>query len=94
MRKVGSREFKNRMGRYLSAIRNGQSLLITDRGKLVAKVSRPDAQEAGPEKSLNERLSELEAQGKIRLAKRPLKNFRAVASKGKSASQMLIEDRR
>ena len=32
MRKVGSREFKNRMGRYLSAVRNGQSLLITDRG--------------------------------------------------------------
>ncbi len=93
MRRIGSREFKNRMGRYLSAVRNGQSLLITDRGHPVAKLSPPDLEER-PEESLEDRLKELEAQGLIRLAKRPLKSFRAVASRGKPASQMLIEDRR
>jgi antitoxin (DNA-binding transcriptional repressor) of toxin-antitoxin stability system len=31
MRKVGSREFKNRMGRYLSAVKRGQSILIYEK---------------------------------------------------------------
>ena len=93
MRRVGSREFKNRLGRYLSAVRKGQSLLITDRGRPVARVSPPD-REGRPEESLEDRLRELEAQGLIRLAKRPMRSFKAVASRGKPASQMLIEDRR
>ena len=57
MRKVGSREFKNRMGRYLSAVKRGQSILITDRGQPVAKVSPPEPEEAGVD-SLNNRLKE------------------------------------
>jgi len=93
MRRVGSREFKNRLGRYLSAVRKGQSLVITDRGRPVAKVSPPDREEL-PEESLEDRLRELEAQGLIRLAKRPMRRFKAVAARGKSASQMLIADRR
>jgi prevent-host-death family protein len=93
MHKVGSREFKNRLGRYLSAVRGGQSLLITDRGHPVAKVSPPDREDK-PEESLHDRLRELEAQGLIQLARRPLKSFRPVISRGKPASQMLIEDRR
>ena len=93
MHKVGSREFKNRLGRYLSVVRQGQSLLITDRGHPVAKVSPPDREE-NPEQSLHDRLQELEAQGLVRRARRPLKNFRAVPSRGKPASRMLLEDRR
>jgi prevent-host-death family protein len=93
MRKVGSREFKNRMGRYLSAVKRGQSILITDRGQPVAKVSPPEPEEAGMD-SLNNRLKELESEGLIRLAKRPISCFKAIPSRGKSASQMLIEDRR
>jgi prevent-host-death family protein len=93
MRRIGSREFKNRLGRYLAVVRQGQSLLVTDRGQPVALVS-PPGQEARPEESLSERLRELEAKGLIRLAKRPMKSFKGVASRGKSASQMLIEDRR
>jgi prevent-host-death family protein len=93
MRKVGSREFKNRLGRYLSAVRRGQSLLITDRGQPVAKVSPPEENEAGVQ-SLGDRLKELESRGLIRLGKRPMKRFRPVPSRGKSASEMLLEDRR
>ena len=93
MRKVGSREFKNRLGQYLAAVRKGQSLLITDRGKPVAKLSPPDA-EGDPVDSLEARLKELEAQGFIRLPKRPMRSFKAVRSRGKLASEMIIEDRR
>jgi prevent-host-death family protein len=93
MHKVGSREFKNRMGRYLLAVRKGQSLLITDRGEPVAKVSPPDAPEAA-EESLETLLRRLEEQGLIRLAKRPMRKVRPVPSRGKSAARMVIEDRR
>jgi prevent-host-death family protein len=92
MQKVGTREFKNRIGRYLRAVRKGQSLLITARGRPVAKVSPPD--EDQPVDPIEERLRELEAQGLIRRAKGRIGNFRAVPSQGKPASQMLIEDRR
>jgi prevent-host-death family protein len=93
MRRIGSREFKNRLGRYLLAVQRGQSLLITDRGRPVAKVRPPDRQEHA-EESLYDRLRELEEQGLIRLAKGPMRRFKAVASRGKPASQMLIVDRR
>ncbi|HKM68405.1 MAG TPA: type II toxin-antitoxin system prevent-host-death family antitoxin [Candidatus Acidoferrum sp.] len=93
MRKVGSREFKNRFGRYLAAVKKGHSILITDRGRPVAKVSPPDAEET-PTDSIQARLRELEAQGLIRLAKLPLGPFKAVRTRGKLASEILLEDRR
>ena len=64
MQRVGSREFKNRLGRYLRAIRKGQTLLITDRGKPVARVSPPD-QNGDSELTFSELLKKLEAEGKM-----------------------------
>jgi prevent-host-death family protein len=93
MRRIGSREFKNRLGRYLLAVRKGQTLLITDRGKPVAKVSPLD-QVGDSELTITDVLKKLEAEGKIRLPKRPLGRFRPVKIKGKSASQTILEDRR
>jgi prevent-host-death family protein len=93
MQRVGSREFKNRMGRYMRAVRKGQTLLLTDRGKPVAKVSPPD-DAARPEASLMDVLRKLEAEGSIRLGTRPLRKFRPIKVKGKPVSQTIIEDRR
>jgi prevent-host-death family protein len=93
MERVGSREFKNRMGRYMKAIRNGQSLVLTARGKAVAKVIPPDPEPATAPQ-LMDVLRKLEVEGKIRLGKRPLGRFRAVKINGKPASQTLLEDRR
>lgn len=93
MRKVGSREFKNRMGRYLQAVRKGQTLIITDRGKAVAEVAPASKGEAAAS-TVNEKLRELDARGLIRLATKPFPKFRPVKSKGKPASHIIIEDRR
>ena len=93
MQRVGSREFKNRMGRYLRAVRNGQTLIITDRDRPVAKLSPPDKVEQS-ESAIENRLRELENHGLIRLGKGPLPKFRPVRSLGKPASRMIIEDRR
>jgi prevent-host-death family protein len=93
MQSVGSREFKNRLGRYLLAVRQGKTLLITDRGKPVAKVCPPE-QDGASESSVDDILKRLDAEGKIRLAKRPVGKFKAVPSRGKSASRIIIEDRK
>jgi prevent-host-death family protein len=92
MQRVGSREFKNRFGRYLRAVRNGQTLLVTVRGQPFAKVSPPE-HDSDSQLTFSEVLKKLEAEGKIRLAKRPLGRFRPVKIKGKPASQTILEDR-
>jgi len=76
MQRVGTRECKNRLSRYLRAVRAGQTLVITARGKAVAKLSP-----TGEEQS--------EARGFIRLGRGRLSKFRAVKSRGKSASEMI-----
>jgi prevent-host-death family protein len=93
MRTVGSRELKNRLGRYLGIVRKGESILITDRGKPVAKLVSAEENASGPG-TVDEILRALEAEGHLRLASRPLRKIKPVPSSGKSASQMIIEDRR
>ncbi|MFQ5694587.1 MAG: type II toxin-antitoxin system Phd/YefM family antitoxin [Terriglobia bacterium] len=93
MTKVGSREFKNRLGRYLRRVRQGETVVITDRGKPVARVERVE-RSAGRPMTLEERLRELAAQGHIRLARnRKPDRFKPVPSRGKPASQIIIDDR-
>jgi prevent-host-death family protein len=92
MKTVGSREFKNRMGQYMRAVRRGQTLLVTDRGKAIAKVS-PVSEADRSDNDLSEILKRLESEGKIRLGTRPMKPFRGVPGRGKLASEMIIEDR-
>ena len=96
MRTVGSRELKNRLGRYLRMVGKGESLILTNRGKAVAKVvpiSRVDAEEP---KTVEDVLDQLERQGLLRRAKDSFKNrkFTPVVTNGKPASQMIIEDRK
>lgn len=93
MNTVGSRELKNRLGRYLRAVRQGKTLIITDRGKAVAKLSPPDDHpESVP--TMDEILKNLEADGLIRIGKKPFAKFKAIPTRGKLASEMIIEDRR
>lgn len=92
MKKVGAREFKNRQSHYLKRVRKGEALLVTDRGKPVAKVLPVTLWDS---LTLDEKLEELERQGHLRRARgRRLPPFEPLPSKGKPASQIIIEDRR
>lgn len=87
---VGARELKTRLGGYLQKVRQGRTLVITDRGAPVAEL-RPLAG-PGPEEAA---LARLRATGAVtRLENRPLAPFRPVRSHGPSASDAVIEDRR
>ena len=41
MRAVGIRELKNRLSEYLRMVRQGEDILITDRGEVVAELRQP-----------------------------------------------------
>lgn len=41
MRAVGVREFKTHLSQHLRAVRAGETLLVTDRGEVVAEVRPP-----------------------------------------------------
>lgn len=41
MKAVGVRELKNRLSEYLRLVREGQDILVTDRGQVIAELRRP-----------------------------------------------------
>jgi prevent-host-death family protein len=92
MRTVGSRELKNRLGRYLGLVGKGETIIVTDRGKPVARLLPPELeQEKG--KSVSDVLKQLEAEGHLRLGTQPFKRFKPLPTRGKPASKMILEDR-
>jgi prevent-host-death family protein len=57
---VGIRALRNALSRYLAAVRDGQELVVTDRGRPVARIV--------PATGGLDRLAELVAEGKVRPA--------------------------
>lgn len=43
MKAVGVRELKNRLSEYLRAVKQGEQILITDRGQVIAELRQPSA---------------------------------------------------
>jgi prevent-host-death family protein len=87
---VGARELKTRLGTYLRRVRNGQRILVTDRGTPVAELRGL----RGDGESLEGRLERLEAAGLVsRPSRRALVPFRRVRSRGASAARAVVEDR-
>jgi antitoxin (DNA-binding transcriptional repressor) of toxin-antitoxin stability system len=41
MKTVGVRELKNRLSEYIRRVRSGDSVLVTDRGEVVAELAAP-----------------------------------------------------
>jgi len=47
MKTVGVRELKNRLSHYLRLVREGERVLVTERGEVIAEVRATSAAEAG-----------------------------------------------
>lgn len=86
---VGVRELKTRLGGYLQQVRQGRTLVITDRGEPVAELKplrRGDSEDAA--------LDQLRALGVItRTENRALAPVRALRGRGPSVSAAIVEDR-
>ena len=66
MRAAGVREVKNKLSEYLRIVAEGETVLVTDRGRVVAQLAPPPIH-APPALSEDEALRRLAAAGKVRL---------------------------
>jgi len=87
---VGARELKTRLGAYLEQVRQGRTLVITDRGQPVAELKPlhgPPGEDA--------HLVRLKALGTVtRLEPRPLAPFRPIRARdGRLVSDAIVADR-
>lgn len=86
--RVGARELKTRLGGYLQQVRQGRTLLITDRGEPVAEL-RP-LRTAGEGRIFEQ----LKALGAVtQLENRALPPFRAVRGHGPTVAEAIVDDR-
>lgn len=62
---MGLRELKNRLSEYVRWVRAGETILVTDRGEVVAELRRPG--QAPADADVEPGLLELASQGLLRL---------------------------
>lgn len=92
MQKVTISTLKNRLSAYLKKVRAGQTILILDRDKPIARIER-----VGDGSLPDDRLAELERAGLLKRASRPvsIEMLRAPAPvSGESVVDALLEERR
>ena len=65
MKKVGLRELKNRLSKYVRDVRAGRGILVTDRGQVVAELRPPGSGRARMDNTAD--LSELVRRGALTL---------------------------
>jgi len=65
MKSVGLRELKNRLSEYIREVRSGETVLVTDRGDVVAELVPPG--QRLDDRSLPSGLSELAKKGQLTL---------------------------
>ena len=96
MESVGVRELKDRLGYYLRAVRQGETIVVTARGKPLARlvpVSSPGKATLPPE--LEERMWKLAAAGHLTWSSEPfqLPEPAAVNKGPRLLSDLVVEDR-
>ncbi len=89
---AGVKELKNNLSRYLTRVKSGEEVLITDRGKIFARIVKEDSHN----KSIRVALAPLITRGLIKLPSREInkRNLSPIQIPGKPVSEMVLEDRR
>ena len=89
---AGIKDLKNQLSRYLTYVKGGEDVVITERGKVIARIVQEDSRKT----SLRQALLPLIEQGLITF---PIKKIDKdvpdpVEVPGRPVSEMAIEDRR
>ena len=89
---AGIKDVKNNLSRLLAQVKAGEEILITDRGRPVARIVK----ENQGDKSIREALGILVQKGLVALPIRsiPKERISAIEVPGKPVSEIVIEDRR
>ena len=92
MTSVGIKELKDRLSEYIAKVKQGEEVVVTERGRPVARI----VQEGSVAQRARDMLAPLVRSGLVRppQGRRVRRKHKAVKVSGKPASQMIIEDRR
>jgi antitoxin (DNA-binding transcriptional repressor) of toxin-antitoxin stability system len=94
MKVVGIRELKNRLSEYLRIVRNGEEVLVTDRGEAVAELRPPG--EPHTDRTCPPELIRLSRRGRVMLGAPNdaaiYPKLKRVAKEG-TAARLLAEER-
>ena len=89
---VGVRELKSRLTTYLRLVKAEQTVVVTERGRAIARIEPIHGTEVV---SLGAKLAALAARGLVRLpTAKPLRTIRAVKVTGPSMAATVTEGRR
>ncbi len=89
MTTVGVRQLKNRLSEFLRRVKNGEKVVVTERGRPVAVISSPAST------SSDERLEAMVRKGLADWAGgNPRGSLRPPRIKGKTIAEIVIEERR
>ena len=93
MSTVGVKELKDRLAQYLRRTKQGEQIVVTERGRPVAVIQPIES--AHPIRSRDAKLARLAAQGRVSLPTRAaLKRVRLVRVRGPRIAETVVEDRR
>ncbi len=70
MKTIGVRDLKARLSQVLRELQDGETVLVTDRGRVVGELRRPDGSTV-TESPRDRALARLASSGALRLAERP-----------------------
>ena len=89
---AGIKEFKNKVSHYLSFVKNGEDVLISERGKVIARVIKEEPHNT----SLRQVLHPLIMRGLVTVPKKELNKEipEPIKVPSKPISEMVIEGRR
>ena len=92
MIRTGIKDVKNNLSRLLAQVKAGEEILITERGRPVARIVKENRED----KSIRAALGPLVQRGLIALPSRSILKERisVVEVQGKPVSEMVTEDRR
>ncbi len=89
---AGIKELKNQLSRYIAIVKKGDDVLITERGRVIARV----VPEGSPRHALRQALQALVLKGQVLMPEREINREVPAPVKlpGKAVSEMVLEDRR
>jgi prevent-host-death family protein len=89
---AGIKELKNQLSRYIALVKKGDDVLITERGRIIARVVKENSRLS----SLRQALQLLVLKGQVIMPTREIKRDipKPVKLPGKAVSEIVLEDRR
>jgi antitoxin (DNA-binding transcriptional repressor) of toxin-antitoxin stability system len=92
MHTAGIKDIKNTLSRYLALVKSGEEIVVTERGRPIARIIR----ENGKTNEIRQALGPLIEKGLVAMPAQPINKEPppCIKAAGKSTAEMVAEDRR